>query len=155
MEVVNNRILKNWNSWTPAFWKRSKSHKRLKKKKLLNCTKQDKMCEFSRKSLFQSYVQHKNKQFTYLLPVGCLWKEEGTISRFATVKILMCLNCRPHRAEDTHFQLYALWAEGVSSLPVQLIGHSPVPLGLWRYVYWVSFGRLRSFGNAAYGERYD
>ena len=39
-----------------------KTHKRLKRT-LFNGTK-DKMCKFSRKSSFLSYIQHKNKQFT-------------------------------------------------------------------------------------------
>ena len=46
---------------------------------LFNSTKkQDKMRKLPRKSPFQSSVQYKHKQFAYLLPVGCLLKEEAT-----------------------------------------------------------------------------
>ena len=54
-----------------------KTHKRLKRT-LFNHTKQRQDANFQGNSLFQSYVQYKNKQMTYLLPVGFSQKEEGT-----------------------------------------------------------------------------
>ena len=57
-------------AWDP------KTHKSLKKGFLIRQNKTEH--DFSRTPLFQCYVQYKDKQITFLLPVGFLWREEGT-----------------------------------------------------------------------------
>ena len=55
-EKITNKNVRN--IYFPSL--RSKTRKRLKRT-LFNWTKQDKMCNFWRKSFFPSYIQHKNK----------------------------------------------------------------------------------------------
>ena len=81
---------------------RSKTHKRLRRI-LFNPTKQD--ANFLGNPFFQSYVQYKNKQITYLLPAGFLRKEEGIeykpkLINYSVIKLF----ASDHRSTNKSYQ---------------------------------------------------
>ena len=61
----------------PAFWKKIKNTQRVKITRFLIGQNKTKCANFRGNPLFESYVQHKNKQCTYLLPVWLLWEGRG------------------------------------------------------------------------------
>ena len=76
-----NTVEKNLKqSWLPAFWKLIQNTQEIERT-LLDRTKQDKTCKFSRTSSFSSYVQQQNRKqtinSTYFVSVGCGRLAEG------------------------------------------------------------------------------
>ena len=75
-------------------------------------TKQDKMHKFLRKSsFFKTMYNTKTNQFTRLLLVRCLWKEEGTrlTSVLGTVSLLPSFFCKDPAGKSELFFVFMLY----------------------------------------------